>query len=54
MVKLDSERREFFDKTIEDWLRKGYVSEGHFAHWVFYPVIVNKKGPKKFRLCYNF
>ena len=52
-IRYDRERLQFLEKTIEEWETKGFIRRGK-AEFLFSPVIVAKKGPKKFRLCYNF
>ena len=53
MVRFDQERQRFLRNWIEDSLRKDFVEKGP-TRCAFTPVVVNKKGPAKFRACVNF
>ena len=49
----DKERIKHLEKELHDWLEKGYIERG-IVKCAFPPVVVKKKGPKKFRTCVNF
>lgn len=52
-IRLDKERLEFVHRWIKECVDKGYVERGPTV-CAFPPVVVNKKGPAKFRACVNF
>ena len=49
----DRERTEHIERDLKEWLDKGYIERGK-VRCAFPPVVVKKKGPKKFRTCVNF
>ena len=52
-AKLDPERLECVQKWMQACLEKNYAEKGEVV-CVFHPVVVDKKGPEKFRTCMNF